>query len=30
VADDPAAYLLTNAEPETGERFAGLEVVSIR
>ncbi len=27
VADDPAAYLLTNAEPETAARFAGLEAV---
>jgi SAM-dependent methyltransferase len=27
VADDPAAYLLTNAEPETVARFGGLEVV---
>jgi len=27
VADDPAAYLLTNAEPETADRFAGLEAV---
>jgi SAM-dependent methyltransferase len=27
VTDDPAAYLLTNAEPETADRFAGLEAV---
>src|SRR4051812_31366096 len=27
MADDTPAYLLTNAEPETADRFAGLEAV---